>query len=113
LQLWCLEEYWQYSLFNLAMILGFEATVTTTRRLNIQKLRGMGNKATTYVAPTWHTMTNGRARYPGLANLMLLLTPYVQGVRIAGRLFFEDTTARMSTVPAIGVVMVDLRPPML
>jgi hypothetical protein len=65
LQLWCLEEYWQYSLFNLAMILGFEATVTTTRRLNIQKLRGMGNKATTYVAPTWYTMANERARFPG------------------------------------------------
>lgn len=49
MQLWCLEEYWQYSIFNLVMILGFEATVTTTRRMNIKKLRGMGTKATAYV----------------------------------------------------------------
>ena len=54
MQLWCLEEYWQYSLFNLTMILGFEATVTTTRRLNIKKLRGMGNKATSYAALVEH-----------------------------------------------------------
>ncbi|XP_063934801.1 probable manganese-transporting ATPase catp-8, partial [Zophobas morio] len=44
--LWCLEEYWQYSLFNLVMILGFEASVVQSRRMNIQKIRGMGNKAT-------------------------------------------------------------------
>eukprot|EP00124_Ichthyophonus_hoferi_P005598 Ihof_evm1s855 gene=Ihof_evmTU1s855 len=44
--LWTLEEYWRYSVMTLCMILGFEATVVFTRRMNITKLRGMGNKAT-------------------------------------------------------------------
>eukprot|EP00127_Corallochytrium_limacisporum_P001032 Clim_evm31s34 gene=Clim_evmTU31s34 len=43
--LWAMEEYWQYSLFSLCLLCGFEATTVKTRQLNLQKLRGMGNPA--------------------------------------------------------------------
>eukprot|EP00054_Salpingoeca_dolichothecata_P000146 m.16120 g.16120 ORF g.16120 m.16120 type:complete len:1361 (+) comp10277_c0_seq1:123-4205(+) len=41
--LWCLDEYWQYSLFTLFMMLVFEGTVVMSRRKNLQTLRGMNN----------------------------------------------------------------------
>ncbi|EGD75693.1 hypothetical protein PTSG_07811 [Salpingoeca rosetta] len=41
--LWCLDEYWQYSLFTLGMMLMFEGTVVMTRRKNLTSLRGMNN----------------------------------------------------------------------
>lgn len=43
--LWLLDEYWQYSFFNLFMILMFEGTVVFTRLKSLQALRGMGNKS--------------------------------------------------------------------
>ena len=41
--LWCLDEYWQYSVFTLFMMLMFEGTVVMSRRKNIQTLSGMNN----------------------------------------------------------------------
>eukprot|EP01041_Mallomonas_annulata_P010324 gene10324-21543_t len=41
--LWCLDEYWQYSLFSLFMICTFEATTVFTRMKSISMLKGMGN----------------------------------------------------------------------
>lgn len=37
--LWCLDEYWQYSLLTLVMLFVFEAVVVTTRRRNLQQAR--------------------------------------------------------------------------
>ena len=42
--LWCLDEYWQYSLFTAFMMLVFEGTVVVSRRKNLQTLRGMNNE---------------------------------------------------------------------
>ncbi|KAF4317561.1 hypothetical protein BBO99_00003284 [Phytophthora kernoviae] len=42
--LYMLDEYWQYSLFTLAMILMFEGVTVLSRLKNLQTLRGMGNK---------------------------------------------------------------------
>ena len=42
--LWCLDEYWQYSLFTLGMILVFEGTVVFQRLKSLNALKGMGNK---------------------------------------------------------------------
>lgn len=47
--LWMLDEYWQYSLFNLFMILMFEATVVFSRVKSLSALRGMGNTS----RPIW------------------------------------------------------------
>ena len=43
--LYMLDEYWQYSLFTLAMILMFEGVTVLGRLKNLQTLRGMGNQA--------------------------------------------------------------------
>ncbi|CAM9525157.1 unnamed protein product [Heterosigma akashiwo] len=43
--LWCLDEYWQYSLFSLFMIFSFEGATVFTRLKNMNLLRGMGNTA--------------------------------------------------------------------
>ena len=40
--LWCLDEYWQYSLLTLAMLVFFEATIVTTRIKTLNDLRRLG-----------------------------------------------------------------------
>ena len=42
--LWCLDDYWQYSLFSLFMILLFEATTVFSRIKSVSMLKGMGNE---------------------------------------------------------------------
>ncbi|KNC52742.1 P-type ATPase superfamily [Thecamonas trahens ATCC 50062] len=41
--LWCLDDYWKYSLFTLAMLLVFEATVSFSRLKSLSTLRAMNN----------------------------------------------------------------------
>mmetsp|Transcript_13037 Transcript_13037/g.30736 ORF Transcript_13037/g.30736 Transcript_13037/m.30736 type:complete len:1568 (-) Transcript_13037:155-4858(-) len=43
--LWMLDDYWQYSLFTLMMVLTFEGTVVFSRIKCLSALRGMGNQA--------------------------------------------------------------------
>eukprot|EP00934_Nitzschia_sp_Nitz4_P001361 Nitzschia sp. Nitz4//scaffold355_size15944//935//5792//NITZ4_008866-RA/size15944-processed-gene-0.13-mRNA-1//1//CDS//3329548945//1361//frame0 len=43
--LWMLDDYWQYSFFNLFMILFFEAATVFSRMKSLSALRGMGNTA--------------------------------------------------------------------
>ncbi|GJQ13139.1 hypothetical protein GpartN1_g4930.t1 [Galdieria partita] len=42
--LWCLDQYWRYSVMTLVMLLIFEATVANGRRKSLRELRGMRNK---------------------------------------------------------------------
>lgn len=58
--LWCLDEYWQYSLFTLFMILMFEGTVVFQRLKSLGALKGMGNKVRSvyvYRAEAWAETT--------------------------------------------------------
>ena len=43
--LWVLDEYWQYPLFTLSMILMFEGVTVMSRLKNMGTLRGMGNSS--------------------------------------------------------------------
>lgn len=42
--LWCLDEYWYYSLFTLFMLVVFEGTVVFQRIKTIGEFRGMNQK---------------------------------------------------------------------
>eukprot|EP00644_Phytophthora_capsici_P010737 jgi/Phyca11/526333/estExt2_fgenesh1_pm.C_PHYCAscaffold_90054 len=59
--LYMLDEYWQYSLFTLGMILMFEGVTVMSRLKNLQTLRGMGNKARevyVYREKTWKKLSS-------------------------------------------------------
>lgn len=59
--LYMLDEYWQYSLFTLVMILMFEGVTVMSRLKNLQTLRGMGNKSIemfVYRSKEWKKITS-------------------------------------------------------
>ena len=89
--LWMLDDYWQYSVFTLLMILGFEATVVFSRIKSLSSLRGMGNasrKMMVYRCGSWRKVWTTEL----LPGDILSLTRVVQKGKKAAKKISNNTT---------------------
>ncbi|KAA8894990.1 cation transporting ATPase [Sphaerosporella brunnea] len=86
--LWCLDEYWYYSIFTLVMLVIFESTVVWQRQRTLNEFRGMRHQAVQHLGLPYRKVIEIQTMLSGESTPLLkesiALRPKVPPIEIEG-----------------------------
>ncbi|MEQ2196950.1 hypothetical protein XENOCAPTIV_019072, partial [Xenoophorus captivus] len=91
--LWCLDEYWYYSVFTLFMLVAFEASLVQQQMRNMSEIRRMGNKPYMIQGKLLRTILFGvkRVTANNLETFIFILFLLVFAIAAAAYVWVEGT----------------------
>jgi hypothetical protein len=92
--LWCMDDYWYYSLLTLVMLMLFESTVTNTRLRTLGDMRRLATPMQVPLPP--HVTPGARGANPGAGRGPMNAIRAVKQLR-SGRLGKMSSRGRFAT----------------